>query len=181
MAHRPSESGFSLVELILASSLAAMLAAGLAATFSTSSGLSHQSTTTLRVHEEHRRNLDAVANAMRGAVTTSLLGFDVNGNATEPSFQSVTGIEDDGSLTLDAARQITWRSNGETVPGVSQPGDLIVTQGGEQSVLARRVLANTFQVTRLGGTLRIQLTTYCLGPRRILELLAGQTSLTLRN
>ena len=180
MAPRPA-TGFSLIELILASSLVAMLTAVLAATFTTSSGLSNQSTTTLRVHEDHRRNLDAIANALRGAATASVTGFDVNGNATQPTFQNVIGIEDDGTLTLDSACQITWRKNGETVPGVSQPGELIVTQGGQKSVLARRVPSGSFQVTRLGGTLRIQLTTYCLGPRRTLETVAGQTSVTLRN
>lgn len=177
--HR-AESGFSLLELIVASGLAAMLTAALAATFSTSSGLSNRSSTVLRVNEEHRRNLDAVADAMRGAAASTLGGFDAGGNATEPTFQCVAGCDGSG-LVLDETCRIWWRPSTIAVTGVEQPGDLVMTQGTVEAVVARRVPAGGFRVSRLGSSLRISMTTFSPGPNQLLETLSGQTSLTLRN
>lgn len=181
MQRRDREGGFTLVELTVAVALGATVTAAFATTFATSSGLWGRSTVTLRVHEEHRRNLDAVANAFRGAVTSTLSGFDVNNNSTAPVCQFVVGVDDKGNLAFDEPRQISWRATAEQVEGVDKPGELILTQGGAQTVIARRVPAGGFHAALLGNTLRFTVTTYSTGSNHQLSLLTGDTSLTLRN
>jgi len=180
MKSRHSEAGFSLVELAVAMGLATTLLAVLASVFTTSSDASHRSTTVLRLHEEHRRNLDSVANTLRGAVASTLGGFSIDGTATEPSFQRVTGVDEKG-LVFGLVNRISWRPTTERVPGIERPGEVIVTEGGRSSIIARHVPAEGFRVARLGQTLRISITTYCSGPKHMLETISGQTSVTLRN
>jgi hypothetical protein len=86
-----------------------------------------------------------------------------------------------GAPILDAPRQISWRARSESVEGVAKPGELVVTSGGQQTVIARRVPAGGFRATLLGSTLRITLTTYSSGTNDRLAMLTGDTSLALRN
>ncbi|HEX6812595.1 MAG TPA: hypothetical protein VF384_13295 [Planctomycetota bacterium] len=179
-AFRVREAGFSMVEAIVAAAVASVLTAVFAMTFSTSSGNWGWSTVALKAHEDHRRNLDAIATALRGAAASSLTGFDASGTSTKPSFRCVTGINA-GGLVLDAPSEISWRACAESVEGVTSPGELILTHGAEQRVIARRVPAGGFRATLLGSTLRITLTTYSSGTRKRLAMLTGDTSLALRN
>ena len=180
MRSRRTEAGFTMVEVIIATGVASLLMAVFASTFATSAGVSGWSTVSLQAHEEHRRNLDAVANAFRGAATTTLAGFDANGNSTAPTFQCVTGIDETG-LVLDSQRSLAWRASTRHPFGVSNPGEVVATQNGATTVLARNVPAGGFRVTLLGRTLRISITTYCAGTEHRLATISGDTSLTLRN
>jgi type II secretory pathway pseudopilin PulG len=180
MTSRNAEAGFSLLEVSVAMVLTTWLAAVLMGTFQRSTGLANRSTTVLQANEEQRRNLEAIATAMRGAATASLSGFDVTGTATSPTFQNVTGIDDKG-LILDVPSTISWRQTTAPVPGVAKPGELVLTRGAQQTVVARRVPFGGFKVVRLGLTLRIDMTTYFAGPNHTLQTVSGQTSLTLRN
>ena len=181
MERRDRQAGFTLLELTIAAALGAAVTAAFATTFATSSGLWGRSTVSLRVYEEHRRNLDAVANAFRGAVTSSLSGFDANNSSTAPVCQLVVGADDKGNLVLDEPRQITWRATAERAEGVDKPGELILTQAGQKTVIARRVPAGGFRAALLGSTLRFTVTTYSTGSNHQLSMLTGDTSLTLRN
>lgn len=180
MDSRYTQAGFSLLELIVAMALATMAMIVLVSVFATSSRLADRSTTVSSSHEEHRRNLDAVAGALRDAVASTLGGFDSGGTATEPSFQRVATIDEEG-LVLEDPSKISWRPTPEKVVGIAQPGELVLTQGTSRSVIARRVPADGFQVTRLGKTLRISITTYSSGPNHMVETVSIPTSLTLRN
>lgn len=177
---RSAESGFSLLEVVVAMVLTAALAAVLVGTFGTCSGLSNRSTTKMQAHEEHRRNLEVLACAMRGAAARTLSGFDADWTTNEPAFQRVAGIDENGLVFEDPCK-ISWRATAEKVIGIDRPGELILSQGTRQTVLARRVPAESFQVTRLGRMLRIDLETYRAGPEHMLETISGHTCLTLRN
>jgi prepilin-type N-terminal cleavage/methylation domain-containing protein len=171
---REREAGFSLVEVSVAIGLAGILTVVFAMTLSTAAGNSGWSNVALKVHEEHRRNLDSIATAMRGAAASSLMGFDASGTSSAPSYQCVTGMKA-GAPILDAPRQISWRARSESVEGVAKPGELVVTSGGQQTVIARRVPAGGFRATLLGSTLRITLTTYSSGTNDRLAMLTGDT------
>jgi type II secretory pathway pseudopilin PulG len=180
METRYPEAGFSLFELIVAMGLATTLAAVIVASFVTSHGLANRSTTVLQAHEDYRFNLEAVAGVMRDAVYSTLSNFDEDGTTAEPSFQRAVGIDENG-LVLEDTSVISWRATAEKVAGVDQPGELVLTRGSEQTVLARRVPAGGFRVARLGRMLRIEMTTYRGGPDHMLETISGQTSLLVRN
>jgi type II secretory pathway pseudopilin PulG len=180
MARGSREAGFTLLEVTIATGIGGLLTLVFATTFATSSGLWGRSTVSLRVHEEHRRNLDALANAFRGAAASSLSGFDANNNATEPSWQCVIGIDENG-LVLDEVRSISWRATSEQVEGVESPGELVLTQGVTQRVVARRVPEGGFRATLLGNMLRFSVTTYSTGTNHQLSLLTGDNALKLRN
>jgi hypothetical protein len=174
------EAGSTLLEVIVAAGLGTTLTLVFGTTFATSAGLWGRSSVALRVCEEHRRNLDSVANAFRGAALSTLAGFDANGNSTAPTWQCVTGIDANG-LMLDETHEISWRADAEKVFGVDRPGELVLVQGAAHAVVARHVPAGGFHATLLGNTLRITLTTFSAGSNHQLSLLTGDTSLTLRN
>lgn len=178
-AFRP-ESGFSLVETMVASGLVLGLAMVIGSVFAATAGVCRQSKVVLQANEDQRRNLDALANLLRAAASDTFSGFSANGTSAAPSFQCVTGADAAGR-TLDATQVVTWRANGDNVPGLTNPGELVVTKGGVATVIARRVPGDGFLVTLLGSTLKIELTTYAYGSDRRVATVSGEVAIALRN
>jgi prepilin-type N-terminal cleavage/methylation domain-containing protein len=178
-----SKRGFSLLELLVATSLFATLMASLVAVYHTTQGFSARSAVVLKANEEKQRDLDVIADVLRGAASASLTGFDAGGVATAPSFQLVTGADAAGRI-LGPVETIDWRAAATPVGGVGNPGELTLTQGGVTTTLAARVPRNGFVVRRSGNTLRITLTTYYAASseaERAVATVTGDVSVALRN
>jgi hypothetical protein len=150
---------------------------------STTTSLASESRVQARAHEELRRNLDALSNALRGASYDSLGGFDKDGVATAPVFQRASGYDTTG-VTLDSAQTLQWRSTStrESVEGVSAPGELVLVQDGVTTTLAKSVPAGGFEATLVGNRLKVRLTTYCTGGSTgCTASVSGETTVSLRN
>ena len=174
-----AQRGFTLLEITVGFVLFTGLIALLGSVYASSDGLSRQCMTTMSAHEEHRRNLDALANLCRDAATDKFTGFAANNTSTEPSFQCVIGADASGRV-LGPVQTISWRANEDHAPGVVT-GELIVTQNSAATVVARHVVGGSFRATLMGNTLRLTLTTYDAVGSNKPALVSGEVSVALRN
>jgi type II secretory pathway pseudopilin PulG len=177
---RRRQAGFTLLEAMIAISFVLMMMTGFGHVFARSNGVADQSYSTVRAHEEHDRNLRAVADILRCASWDSVGGFAADGTSTAPWFCRVIGSDAKGRV-MDAPETLSWRAVSKTVHGVTNPGELVVTKNGESTVVASRVPQGGFVVRQNGNTLRVTLTTYYSASNRIVTSVSGDVSVSLRN
>jgi hypothetical protein len=180
MSRRRAQRGFTLLEVTIAAAFAALTFAVFGQVFSTTDGLSRESRGNLRAHEELRRNLEAVANVLRGVDIDTLGGFDESGIASEPEFQRVTGADALGA-TLGGAEALRWEARPGAADGVKSPGRVVHDRGGVATVLADRVPEGGLQVQLDGTRLVVRLTTYYETAQRTTVTVSGETAVSLRN
>ena len=176
---RARQSGFTMIEVAIASVFVALTFAVFGEVFSSTSGLSRESRGNLRAQEELRRNLEAVANVLRGVDIDTLDGFDADGRATQPEFQRVTGADAYGR-TYDGAEQLYWQS-APSVDGISNPGRVVHAKGAVVTMIADRVPQGGFVVVLDGTRLVVQLSTYYVTSERATVTVSGETAVSLRN
>lgn len=174
-----SQSGFTFVEVTLTFLIFGLLLSLYGQGLAASSGLADQSHARLRAVEDSRRNLRAIADRLRGGAIATLTGF-AGGVATDLSFQTVASATN-GVRTLGPATQLVWRSSAAPVEGVAYPGEVVATQSGVTTVIAPRVPSGGFQVTQLGNTLVVLLTTYHAYRGHAPALVTDRISVCLRN
>jgi hypothetical protein len=177
---RRNQAGFTVVEVAVASIFVALTFAVFGEVFSSTSGLSRESRATLRAQEELRRNLEAVANVLRGVDIDTLEGFDGDGVATTPEFQRVTGADAFGR-TYAGGEQLLWQSAPGTADGIQNPGRVVHSKAGETTLIADRVPQGGFRVVLDGTRLVIQLSTYYTTSERSTVTVSGETAVSLRN
>ena len=180
-SHR--QSGSTLVETVFVSALFVSLMASFLSVYSSTSSFSARSSTQMRANEEHQRNLDAIANLLRGAALSSLAGFDAAGTSTAPTFQVVTGADGTGARILGPAQTLGWRTTGGNVHGVQNPGEITLTVNGVTTPLASRIPKGGFLVTLTANTLRVTLTTFYTmsDAEQTAATVSGDVSVSLRN
>jgi hypothetical protein len=183
MRTRHRQCGTTLVEAVFVSALFVSLMATFLSVYSTTSSFSVRSSVQMRANEEQQRNLDAVANLLRGAALSSLAGFDAGGVSTSPTFQVVTGADATGARVLGPAQTLGWRTTGGNVHGVQNPGEVTLTVNGVTTPLASRIPKGGFLVTRSANTLRVTLTTFytMTDAEQTAATVSGDVSVSLRN
>jgi type II secretory pathway pseudopilin PulG len=183
MSANRRNSGNTLVEVVFVTALFVSLLASFVSVYHTTSSFSARSTAVMRANEEQQRNLEAIANLMRGAAVSSLGGFDPNGISTAPSFQVVTGVDAAGNRVLGPAQTLSWRATGGNIHGVPNPGEVTVSIGGVQTTLASRIPNGGFRVTRTANTLRVTLSSFYTMSDidQTVATTSGDVSVALRN
>jgi hypothetical protein len=141
--------------------------------------LSGQSRAKHQAGTENRASLQAVANALRGAAASTLTGFDASNVSAAPRYQTVTGWVL-GARTFSAATQIEWRAT-PAVPGVANPGEVVLVQSGVTSRLAKCVPSGGFTVTRRGDSLHIHINSFSGTSTREISHASGDAIVRLRN
>jgi hypothetical protein len=149
--------------------------------FTTSDGLVREARANLRAHEDLRRNLEAIANTLRGVDLDTLGGFDEEGVATTPSFRRVIGADASGRL-YDSTETLQWEAVSHAVNGVSHPGRIVGVKDGVSTLLADRVPMGGFRVTLQGNALLISLSTYAsTSDPRVVTVTGDTAVVSLRN
>ena len=133
-----------------------------------------------RAEERLRRNVEAVANVLRGADIDTVSGFDATGRAIDTVyFARLHTVDRDGPIYV-GAESIEWRADATPVDGVANPGRLVHVLDGVESVLATRVPEGGFETRFDDGALVIRLQTYYSSEGRA-EVAQGETAVSLRN
>jgi len=176
--HR-TQAGFGALEFAIVVGITALFLATFSDVFSTSDELAHLSRVNHRAQEELRRNLEAVANVLRGAELDSIEGFDEDGTATNPTFGRVVGVDAVGRI-YDGAEELRWVATSEKVNGVTSPGEILHIRDGVKTVVARKVPKDGFRLSVEAGTLAVWLQTYYTAEHET-QVVAGETAVSLRN
>ncbi len=176
---RRRQAGFTFIEIAIVALILTSAFAVFAQVFQSSDGLVKRSRAALRAHEDLRRNLEAIANVLRGADIDTLGGFDSTGTAVKPTFQRVTGADMVGR-TYGVVESIYWVS-APSIDGIANPGRVVHTKGATISLLADRVPQGGFSVTLDGTTLVISLVTYASTSQRETATVSGTTAVAFRN
>jgi prepilin-type N-terminal cleavage/methylation domain-containing protein len=171
--------GFTMVEMMVVVSLLGLSLATIGGVFKSSSNLAADSRATLRVHEEHRRNLEALATVLRSAELASLSNF-VDGKSTNPQFQRVVGLGKDGLMT-GGAEELIWVQGPLPVDGVGVGGIVRHKTSTASTLVCDRVTKDGFSVRQDGDNLIVRLTTYYTTSEGRTALLTGETAVFVRN
>jgi len=172
-------TGFTVVETTIAVAISAGLLLGVGITLRTTTRLAERSRMNLVANEENRIALERISNSLRGAVSTTLTGFDVSGVATSPQFRTATGANN-GAPILSTVAQLQWQATAP-VKGVANPGEVVLVQDGVSIRVAKRVPAGGFSVTQVGGGLLIHLDTFAPISDGGTSNATGDTFVRLRN
>jgi type II secretory pathway pseudopilin PulG len=173
--------GFTLIEIVVAVSLAVASLGAVVAITTTTSDVADASRTRSRAHMEHLRNLRALVDVLATVDASTLADFQPDDTSTRPVFQRVTD-ESAGTPVLSSVQYLEWRAEGRVVDDVPAPGSVYLTGAGPDRLVAARVPQGGFQVRRDGRALVVTLTTYyhLPGARRT-ELVTGVCAVHLRN
>jgi type II secretory pathway pseudopilin PulG len=173
---RTSQAGFTFIETTLVAVIFVGLVGMFGRAFSTSDGVMRESRAALRANEDLRRNLDSIANSLRGASASSLANFAADSTSTAPSYKCVTGLDSTGACVLGAAQTLQWQADS----GTSKPGRLVLVSGGVSTTIARGVPTGGFKAFLEGNSLRVQLSTRYTTARGNTTI-TGDVSVSLRN
>jgi type II secretory pathway pseudopilin PulG len=180
MMRRRRQRGFTFVETTIVSAIVVALITSFGRAFATSDGVMRESRVALRANEELRRNLDSIANCLRGASAASLGNFGVGSTSTAPSFQCVTGVNASGAYVLDTPQTMQWRAP-QTGSGVDSAGQVVIVRGGVTKPIASHVPSGGFQAILEGSSLRVHLTTTYKTSQGKTATQSGDVSVFLRN
>lgn len=175
-----AQAGFTFVEVAIAIVIFSIVMWAMTSMLGTTSELSKTSHIQTRAMAEHRRNLESLSSVLRTADIRSLSGFDVDGRATEPTFNRVTGV-DRVDLTLADPERIAWRPSPAPVNGVANAGALWLVTDTDARVVADRVPQGGFELRQEGAVLAIRLTTYYATDSLRTTSITSETAVTLRN
>ncbi len=180
MTVRNAQHGFTIFEVIVVTSLIALILASLGPTFTSNDNLVQDSRAHQRAEAEHRRNMAALARVLRGVDIQTLAGFDTNGNSTAPTFSRVTGADLD-DLTYSGDEGLRWIASPVPVDGVENPGAVYLERDGTRQLVANRVPAGGFRVVQQGQSLVVHLTTYYTTSRSRSVTKTSQSAISVRN
>jgi prepilin-type N-terminal cleavage/methylation domain-containing protein len=178
-ARAPRSRGFTLIEVTVGLTLTTLLATGAVRMIGTSNGLAAETRAALRSEQECMRNLSAVKNVLRAVDWTTLSGFDAKQTSATPVFQRVVDTGDSGRI-LGPVERLEWRAASGAVKGIASHGNVVLVSGGVETVLARRVVANGFQVVREGYLLRVRLSTWAVADG-LVTVATRESAVTVRN
>jgi prepilin-type N-terminal cleavage/methylation domain-containing protein len=179
-ASRRSQAGFTMIEVAVVTVIFAVTFAIFGQVFSTSDNLVSESRAHLRAHEDLRRNLEMLANVLRGVDIDTLGGF-VDGEATAPSFRRITGADLYGRTYSDT-ETLQWEAVNVSVNGVDNPGRVVSVQGLNRTLVADRVPLGGFRVTLQGSAILITLSTYAsTSDPRVVTVTGDTAVVSLRN
>lgn len=183
MSSNHRQAGSTLIEVVFVTALFVSLMASFVSVYNSTSSFSARSSAVMRANEEQQRNLDAIANLLRGAALTSLGGFNAAGQSTAPTFQVVTGADAGGNRVLGPVQTLGWRTVGGNVHGIQNPGEVTLTVNGVTTSLASNIPKGGFLVTLSANTLRVTLTTYysLSDATQTVATTSGDLSVSLRN
>ncbi len=180
MTPRPrGQAGFTMTEVAIAIAVLATSLAAFGRVFTGTQNLAYDSRARIRAQEEHRRSLEALADAVRGASVTSFTGFAVDGTSSNPTYQRVTGLSG-STRVLESPEQLQWVAVAN-IDDVSGPGRVMRIQNGVARVLADRVPFGGFVVTLQGNVLRIRLTTTYSTSQRKVASVTAEIAVSVRN
>jgi type II secretory pathway pseudopilin PulG len=175
------QAGFTFVEATIVVAILTTMMTAFGQVFTRSQGVADGSLATLRAHEEHTKNLRAIADLLRGAAWDTLTGFALDGTASAPTFCRLLGSDVKGRL-IDLPETLSHRTTSQPVDGVDAPGEVVLSRGGvPTAVIAPRVPVGGFRVLLSGNTLEVTLTTYYSTSSRRVAMVTGAVSVSLRN
>jgi hypothetical protein len=190
------EAGFSVLEVAVSVVMFVILATSFARAFAATDGLSNEARVSMKAHEEHRRNLDDIANRLRSVPLDTLAGFDATGTATTLTYKPVGSLLDvvtellggvlggllgGGGGSTAPTDEIKWRSVSKSVPGIANPGEVVLVTGGKTIPILKNVPYGGFRVTQQGSTLKVRLTTYYSTSKRKTRTVTSDVTVALRN
>lgn len=176
----PRQCGHTLLELLIVVSIFALFGAVFTDGFASSSALVDDSRVRHRADERLRRNMEAVANLLRGADIDTVTGFASNGIAVDQlHFARVDTVDRDGPIYV-GTESIEWRAEGGSVDGVANPGRLVWVLDGVETIIATRVPRYSFEAEFGAGALMIRMSTYYSREGRV-SVARGETAVALRN
>jgi prepilin-type N-terminal cleavage/methylation domain-containing protein len=172
-------AGFTMVEISVVAALFSLLLASVSGVFRSSSQLASDSRATLRVHEEHRRNLEALATVLRAGELSTFSNFS-GGTSTNPRFERVTGAGQFG-LTTGGVEELLWVQDSSPVDGVGVAGKVRHVTATGSRLVADRVPKDGFLVVQDGDNLIVKLTTYYTTSEGKTARLSGESTVFVRN
>jgi prepilin-type N-terminal cleavage/methylation domain-containing protein len=175
----PRQRGFTMIEMMIVVSLLGLSLATITGVFKTSSNLASDSRATLRVHEEHRRNLECIATKLRAGKLDTFTNF-VGGSSTNPFFECVVGVDQDGLLTA-GPEELLWAQAPQPVDNVGIVGTVRHKCATGSTLVADRVPKDGFSVRMDGDNVIVRLTTYYTTSEGKTALLTGETAVFVRN
>lgn len=173
------QRGFTFFETVVVVAAAGLLYMLLGESLSASSGLTRTSRASLQANDDQRRSLDAISGVLRGAAWSTLVGFDVNDQATTVSFQRPVAADVNGAV-LGPVETVRWRV-GAAVDGMQTVGEVVHVTGGTTTVLAPRVPSGGFRLERTGTTVKVLLTTFASTSQRAVTQSDAEALVALRN
>lgn len=178
---RATQRGFTLIEILLTIMVAGTGLVAALRLLGTSDDLSASSRLHLDASARYREAHRGISRELRNADITTLAGFDGAGVATQPRFRCVTGMES-GVVAHGPECELRFEPSPRSVPGVGAVGSVVLASTGLPTrVVARQVVAGTFQVRQEGRNLVIRLRIY-EGPNpQNMATLQGETVVSLRN
>ncbi len=179
MQARERQAGWTLWETIVGVNIVAMALVVFGGVFSSTETLVRDGRAKHRAEEELRRNLEALANVLRGADVETLDGFDATGRSANPTFAKVTGADEIGR-TYGPSEELRWSASAGAIPGVNAPGKVVLVRNGVEQVIADRVPGGAFSVRWEEGTLIVEVSTYHVINNHT-ELVRGRTAIAVRN
>lgn len=177
---RSGQSGFTFLEVTLASTIALAALGAVVSLFGSTQNLTQDTRAHVRATSEHRRNLLSLSNLLRNVDIDTLEGFDESGIATEPTFQRVTGA-DLVDRSYAGVERLVWEPAPGAVWDIDRPGVVSLITPTEKRVVAVNVPAGGFSLRLEGRTLAVRLTTYySLGDRNTAQV-TSETAVSMRN
>ncbi len=189
MRSNRSQAGFTFFEIAVATAIFAAFTAAFATAVGSSNELAASYRANQRAAEESRKDLEAVANALRDAAVSSLEGFEEGEEgeegegelrATAPWYRVVVGSLE-GAPVLSERRQLIWRATSAPVAGVASPGEVVCVDGADARVVCPRVPRDGFVVEQQGRTLLVTLSTFVTTSQSKTAVGKRQISVALRN
>ncbi len=188
-----SQRGFTYLEVLIVMVIAGTALAGLGKSLTTAQDLSSETHLLGQAHAEHRRNFEAIGNALRSVDINTLTGFvdktvdgDVISVAANPTFARVIGTQDDARVYSDT-EELRWESVPTVIDGIANPGQVsLVTLNNDGTVkskvmIGKNVPSGGFLLRQEGRTLVIALTTYYVLPGREPYVVSSESAVSLRN
>jgi type II secretory pathway pseudopilin PulG len=177
MTPRRLQAGFGLIEMAFVAGITATLLVLFGQSVASATRLQTQARASLRAEDDCRRSLAAISHAVRNAHFPTVV---VNTSTRTLSFQRVEGFAAGGPV-LGPVETVSWRSAPADVPGVSAPGEVVLTRNGVAQVLAPRVPRNGVYFWRIGTTVRVMLQTWGTTSEGRTSIVTRYDSATIRN
>lgn len=173
------QRGFTVIEIAISMVACVVIAMGVQGVVKASDGLQRRTHAQSSASSTDRRALERIADLLRSGDTASMTGLTLNTASLSVSFQNVTSYAV-GVRTLGTAATLQWEATG-AVTGVSEPGRVVLVQGGTTSVIAPRVARNGFTVTDIGTGIKVHLETFTVMTNGEISRESADTFVSLRN
>lgn len=174
-----TQAGFTIINLLISIPIMVMMLLALGKSYDRTQEINVETRRHLRANEDLRRNLEALANVLRGVDIDTFGGVDAQGVSTTPTFAHVVGADKNGQV-LGPTQSITWEAADEELPTGVRGGNLIHTMDGDRNLIAARVPEDGFRLRLDSGVIHIECQTYYV-IRGQQALARGETAVLPRN